>query len=309
MSKNKSHTKLIKKAARELGFSGCGISEAVYPKEAADFFEQWLAKGYHGEMKYMERNIDKRKDPHLLFKEAKSVVSVILNYYPATLQKDKQAPRIAKYAYGHDYHHVIKDKLFMLLDYIQREVTPVKGKVCVDTAPFMDIAWARRGGLGWVGRHSLLINPEYGSYILIGELILDIDLDYDKPMENGCGDCTRCIDACPTGAIVQPYILDARKCISYHSIEQRSEAPCKINFNNWVFGCDICQDVCPYNKNPKPHDIPEFNPKPEILNYTQTDWLQMDSTDFKRIFKGSAVERSGYEGFMRNIKRCPGGGQ
>ncbi len=302
------HTKLIKKAARELGFSGCGISEAVYPEEAAGFFEQWMAKGFHGEMKYMERNIDKRKDPRLLFKGAKSVVSVILNYYPRTLQKIKNAPRIAKYAYGLDYHVVIKDKLFKLLDYIHREVTPVKGKACVDTAPFMDIAWARRGGLGWVGKHSLLINPEYGSYILIGELILDIALEYDQPMKNACGDCTKCIDACPTGAIVKPYILDARKCISYHSIEQREVVPCKIDYNKWVFGCDICQDVCPYNKNPKPHDIPEFNPKPEIINYTETDWLQMDKPGFKRIFNGSAVKRAGYEGFMRNIIRISGRG-
>ncbi len=303
LNSEQSHTKLIKDKAKSLGFSGIGVSQASEIKKEAGHFDYWISKGYHGQMGYMERNLEKRKDPQLLFKGAQSIISVVLNYYPVKLQPQRaDVPQIAKYAYGKDYHNVVKGKLFLLLEFIQQNIKNVKGKVCVDTAPFFDKAWAQHGGLGWIGKNTLLITPEHGSYVVIGALIIDINLEYDTPMKPQCGDCRRCIDACPAGAIVEPYILDARKCISYLTIEHRKEVTVDTDLYNRVFGCDICQDVCPYNKMPKPHNVDDFLPKDEILKYKRSDWLEMGEKDFKRIFKDSPVERTGYKFFRDNLK-------
>jgi len=296
------HAALIKSTARELGFSFCGIARAEFLEEEAPRLEQWLKDGKHGTMGWMENNFDKRLDPRLLVPDARSVVSLLYNYFPTKQQDDPFAPKISKYAFGEDYHDVIRDKLKELLYRINETVGEVNGRVFVDSAPVMDKAWAAKAGLGWQGKHTNLINKGSGSFFFIAELIIDLELEPDSPVTDHCGTCTACIDACPTEAIVQPYLLDASKCISYLTIELRESIPeeFKGRMENWAFGCDICQDVCPWNRFSAPHQVPRFDAgrAPEL---TATEWREMTRETFDAVFAKSAVKRTKYEGLMRNV--------
>jgi len=298
------NTQLIKTEAKRLGFLSCGISKAQFLEEEAPRFEKWLTQEMHGEMKYMENHFDKRLDPTKLVQDSKSVVSLLLNYYPAQIQEDKSAPKISKYAYGTDYHFVIKDKLKSLLSFINEEIGEINGRAFVDSAPVLDKAWAAKSGLGWIGKNSNLLTQKVGSFYFIAELILDLELDYDQPITDHCGTCTACIDACPTEAIVEPYVVDGSKCISYFTIELKNEIPLSVKgqFENWMFGCDICQDVCPWNRFSKAHNEPLFNPNPELLSMSQTDWEEITEEVFQKIFKKSAVKRTKFSGLQRNIQ-------
>ncbi|PTN07303.1 tRNA epoxyqueuosine(34) reductase QueG [Mangrovibacterium marinum] len=295
----------IKRKALELGFLACGISAATYLTGEKDRLERWLAEGMNGEMEYMARNREKRLDPRLLHEGTKSVISVLLNYSPKEKQLDPQAPVLSKYAYGTDYHFVLKDKLKELLAFIHEAVAPCNARAFVDSAPVLDKAWAVRAGLGWIGKNTNLISVEHGSFFFIGELLIDLELEPDERMvSNHCGNCTRCIDACPTKAIVAPYVVDARRCISYQTIEQRGEIDesLKGQFNDRVFGCDICQDVCPWNLKAEPHDEAAFDPPPRLMELTRQEWQTMDEALFSRLFRKSAVKRTKYSGLMRNLK-------
>lgn len=256
----------------------------------------------HGQMSYMENYFDKRLDPRLLVDGAKSVVSLLLNYYPEETQ-NPESYKISKYAYGQDYHQVIKAKLKELLQSIQTEIGEVSGRAFVDSAPVLDKAWAAKSGLGWIGKNSNLITQKVGSFYFIAELILDLELEYDTPTTDHCGTCTACIDACPTQAIVQPFVVDGSKCISYFTIELKEQIPVefKNKFDDWAFGCDVCQDVCPWNRFSKPHQEPLFDPNPSILNYTNQDWNEITEDVFKKIFKNSPLKRTQFEGLQRNI--------
>ncbi len=295
----------IKAKALELGFLSCGISEADFLSDEKDALQKWLQQGMHGEMSYMERNQEMRLDPRLIFEGARSVISVLLNYYPKKEQQDAEAPVLSKYAYGKDYHFVLKEKLNLLLKYIQEEIAPCNGRPFVDSAPVLDKAWAAKAGLGWVGKHSNLISVEHGSFFFIGELIVDLPLEPDqKTVRDHCGTCTRCIDACPTQAIVAPGIVDARRCISYQTIELRGELDDKLKdqFKNRVFGCDICQDVCPWNLKSEPHQEPDFEPQPQLLELSRKEWMDMDHALFNELFRKSAVKRTKYNGLKRNLR-------
>ncbi len=295
----------IKAKALELGFLSCGISEADFLSDEKDALQKWLQQGMHGEMSYMERNQEMRLDPRLIFEGARSVISVLLNYYPKKEQQDAEAPVLSKYAYGKDYHFVLKEKLNLLLKYIQEEIAPCNGRPFVDSAPVLDKAWAAKAGLGWIGKHSNLISVEHGSFFFIGELIVDLPLEPDqKTVRDHCGTCTRCIDACPTQAIVAPGIVDARRCISYQTIELRGELDDKLKdqFKNRVFGCDICQDVCPWNLKSEPHQEPDFEPHPQLLELTRKEWMDMDYALFNELFRKSAVKRTKYDGLKRNLR-------
>lgn len=296
----------IKKKAHDLGLLDCAIVPAGFLEEEEVPFQNWIDEGMHGEMGYMARNIEKRLDPRLLYENAKTIIVVLQNYFPAETQKDKSAPILSKYAYGTDYHFVMKDKLKSLLNFIQTEITPCNGRPFVDSAPVLERAWAKRAGLGWVGKNSNLISVEHGSFFFIGELILDIELPYDEPklVRDHCGNCTRCIDACPTKAIVANGVVDARKCISYQTIELRGELDRNLSgqFENRVFGCDICQDVCPWNLKSEPHDEPGFEPKPELLALEAEEWHTMEKPLFNELFRKSAVKRTGFEGLKRNLR-------
>jgi epoxyqueuosine reductase len=296
------NTELIKTEAKRLGFLSCGIAKAEFLETEAPRLENWLNNNHHGEMRYMENHFDMRLNPTLLVEGAKSVVSLLLNYYPETIQ-NQDSFKISKYAYGEDYHFVIKNKLKELLHFIQTEIGDVGGRVFVDSAPVLDKAWAAKSGLGWIGKNSNLITQKVGSFYFIAELIIDLELDYDTPTTDHCGTCTACIDACPTEAIVQPYIVDGSKCISYFTIELKDNLPqeMKGKFADWAFGCDICQDVCPWNKFSKPHQEPLFQPKSELLNFSKKDWKELTEETFKVIFKNSAVKRTKFEGLKRNI--------
>ncbi|MEK6152041.1 tRNA epoxyqueuosine(34) reductase QueG [Flavobacteriaceae bacterium 3-367] len=296
------HTKLIKTEAKRLGFLSCGVSEANFLEEEAPRLEQWLQQGMHGEMGYMENHFDKRLDPRLLVDGAKSVVSLLLNYYPGQAQTE-DAYKISKYAYGQDYHHVIKSKLRALQEFISEEIGEVQGRAFVDSAPVLDKAWAAKSGLGWMGKHSNLLTQQVGSFYFIAELIIDLELEYDTPVTDHCGTCTACLDACPTQAIVEPYVVDGSKCISYFTIELKDEIPntMKGSFDDWMFGCDVCQDVCPWNRFSKPHNEPLFNPQPELLSMTKADWEEITEEVFKKVFQKSAVKRTKYQGLKRNI--------
>jgi epoxyqueuosine reductase len=297
------YSQLIKAEAKRLGFLDCGISKAGFLEEEAPRLEEWLNRSYHGEMKWMENHFDKRLDPRKLVDDAKSVISVILNYYPEETQHNPDAPKIAKYAYGEDYHFVIKRKLKALAEFIQEEIGEVNGRAFTDSAPVMDRAWAERAGLGWTGKHTLLLTKNTGSFYLIGELIVDLELEPDQPVASHCGSCTRCIDACPTDAILEPNLMDATKCISYLTIELKDQIPNDFagQMEGWAFGCDICQDVCPWSRFSKPTNVEEFAPHPDMLNMTQKDWEEITEDVFKKIFKKSAVKRAKYEGLKRNI--------
>lgn len=296
---------MIKDEAKRLGFVFCGIAKAEFLEEEAPRLEKWLKGQMHGEMAYMENHFDKRLDPRLLVDDAKSVISLGFNYYTADLQKDKSAPKISRYAYGMDYHSVIKDKLRELLAYIQTEVGEVGGRAFVDSAPVLDRAWARKSGLGWIGKNSNLISKEQGSFFFLCELIVDLPLAYDiVPTKDYCGTCTRCIDACPTEAIVSPQVVDGSKCISYLTIELKNEIPTEFagKMDNWMFGCDVCQDVCPWNRFSEPHQEDAFNPHPELLQIEKREWEEITEETFQRIFKKSAVKRAKFAGLTRNIK-------
>ena len=297
------NTDLIKSHAKELGFLSCGISQAGFLEEEAPRLEAWLNNNYQGKMAYMANHFDKRLDPRLLVPGAKSVVSLLLNYHTDKIQEDPNAPKIASYAYGVDYHHVIKDKLKVLLTFIREEIGEVGGRVFVDSAPVMDKAWAAKSGLGWIGKNTNLITQKVGSFYFIAELIIDLELEYDTPTTDHCGTCTACIDACPTDAFVAPYQLDATKCISYLTIELRDEIPSEFHkkLDDWAFGCDVCQQVCPWNRFSKQHEEPLFDPQPELLSMTKKDWHEMTREVFEVIFKNSAVKRTKFDRFKKNI--------
>jgi epoxyqueuosine reductase len=294
----------IKNEALRLGFSACGFSKAEFLPQDAKRLKDWLNNGYHGSMQYMENHFEKRTDPAKLIEGAKSVISLLLNYYTDERQEDPEAPVISKYAYGTDYHFVMKDKMKSLYQFIRENIGPAEGRVFVDSAPVLDRTWAVRAGLGWIGKHSNLINRDLGSFVFIGELVLDLELDYNQvPESDFCGGCTICIDACPTDAILPGRTIDSNRCISYLTIENRDQIPEKFrgNFENRAFGCDTCQDVCPWNRKAQPHQIEEFQPKPRLLEMKKTDWQQLDQPAFNQLFKSSAVKRTGYTGLIRNI--------
>ena len=298
-------TQKIKNKAYDLGFSFVGISKAEFLEKEARQLESWLKSNFHGKMTYMENYFDKRTDPRLLVEGAKSVVTVLQNYYTEEKQLNNQAPKISKYALGKDYHLVIRSKLNQLYDFIQEEVGEVAARGFVDSAPVLDKAWAEKSGLGWIGKHTNLINKEQGSYFFIGELIIDLDLDFDGPIKDYCGTCTKCIDACPTEAIIQPYLVDGSKCISYLTIELKDEIiPKEFNgkMDNWMFGCDVCQEVCPWNRFSIQHSENGFNSNPNVLNMKKNEWDELSEDLFNELFKKTAVKRTKFKGLKRNIK-------
>jgi len=303
LNNKETYTKLIKTEAERLGFLSCGISKAEFLEEEAPRLETWLNQNMNGEMGYMENYFDKRLDPTKLVPGSKSVISLLLNYYPSE-EQNENSYKISKYAYGRDYHFVIKDKLKQLLNHIQEEIGDVHGRAFVDSAPVLDKAWAAKSGLGWIGKHSNLLTKQTGSFYFIAELIVDLDLDYDTPVTDHCGSCTACIDACPTQAIVDPYVVDGSKCISYLTIELKNEIPTEFSnrMDDWMFGCDICQDVCPWNRFSKPHNEPLFNPHPELLSNSKKEWEEITKEVFNEIFRKSAAKRTKYEGLKRNIQ-------
>ncbi len=303
MIDNKSkYTQFIKSEAKRLGFLSCGISKAGFLEQEAPRLEAWLNKNQHGQMAYMENHFDKRLDPTLLVEGAKSVISLLLNYYPSETQPDKTY-KISKYAYGQDYHFVIKARLKELLFSIQNEIGEVSGRAFVDSAPVLDKAWAAKSGLGWIGKNANLLSKSTGSFYFIAELVVDLDLEYDHAATDHCGSCTACIDACPTQAIVAPYVVDGSKCISYFTIELKENIPSEMKgtFDNWAFGCDTCQDVCPWNRFSKPHNEPLFNPNSDLLSMSKKDWEEITEETFRAVFKNSAVKRTKFEGLKRNI--------
>ncbi|WP_394355049.1 tRNA epoxyqueuosine(34) reductase QueG [Maribacter aquimaris] len=294
---------MIKTEAERLGFLSCGISKAAFLEEEAPRLEKWLNQNMHGEMQYMENHFDKRLDPTKLVEGSKSVISLLLNYYPEDKQKEGTY-KVSKYAYGQDYHHIIKSKLRQLQEFITAEIGEVNGRAFVDSAPVLDKAWAAKSGLGWIGKHSNLLTQQVGSFYFIAELIVDLELDYDHPVTDHCGSCTACIDACPTQAIVEPSVVDGSKCISYFTIELKNEIPAQFHgqFDDWMFGCDVCQDVCPWNRFSKSHNEPLFNPHPDLLSNDKKDWEEITQEVFNTIFKKSAVKRTKFSGLKRNIR-------
>ncbi|MEP4596399.1 MAG: tRNA epoxyqueuosine(34) reductase QueG, partial [Cyclobacteriaceae bacterium] len=280
---------LIKSIATDLGFSFCGISKAGFLQDEAPKVEEWLKRGYQGKMGYLENHFEKRLDPTNLVPGAKSVVSLVYNYYPKKDQSGEGNPKIAKYAYGQDYHLVIKDKLKTFMNRITEEIGEVDGRVFVDSAPVHERAWAAKSGIGWIGKNSLLLNRQMGSFFFLAELIIDLELEPDGPMQDYCGTCTACQDACPTDAIPQPYVVDGSRCISYLTIELKDEIPSefKDKMEGWAFGCDICQDVCPWNRFSKPHNEPAFQPQGWEA-FSKQDWQEMTREVFQKVFKKSA---------------------
>ena len=298
------NTQKIKNEAYRLGFSYVGISNADFLEEEATKLEQWLRNNRHGKMSYMERNFDKRLDPRLLVDGAKTVISFLLNYFPESDSPSKGEAKISRYAYGKDYHIVIKDKLSALLDFITSEIGEVAGRAFTDSAPVLEKAWASRSGLGWIGKNSNLIHPRAGSYFFVGELILDLELEPDAPIKDYCGTCTRCIDACPTDAIIAPKQIDASKCISYFTIELKDSIPqsMKGKFDDWIFGCDVCQEVCPWNRFSIPTSEKNFTPNEEFLGMSKNDWIEITDEVFNSVFKDSPIKRTGIQGMKRNVK-------
>ncbi|MCW2117872.1 epoxyqueuosine reductase [Flavobacterium sp. 7A] len=285
-----------------LGFLSCGISKSIFLEDEAPRLEDWLNNNHNGKMSYMENHFDKRLDTTKLVEGSKSVISLLLNYYPEKVQV-ANTYKISKYAYGTDYHLVIKDKLNELLFSIQSEIGDVAGRAFVDSAPVLDRAWAAKSGLGWIGKNSNLITQKVGSFYFIAELIIDLELDYDHAVTDHCGSCTACLDACPTQAIASPYVVDGSKCISYFTIELKENIPLEMkgHFDEWAFGCDICQDVCPWNRFSKPHNEPLFNAKPEMLSMSKKDWEDITEETFQVIFKGSPLKRTKFSGLSRNL--------
>jgi len=298
-------TDLIKKTAASLGFDYCGIAKAVQLDEDARRLENWLQQGMHGTMQYMENYFDLRIDPTRLVPGAKSVITLLQNYYPSQHQQTG-TPGISKYAYGNDYHEVIKKKLNELINLIKENIGEINGRGFVDSAPVLERTWAQRSGLGWVGKNGNLINKQSGSFYFIATLIIDLELEYDDPYaKDFCGTCTKCIDACPTEAILPGKVVDGSKCISYFTIELKEmmiPEEMKGKFDNWMFGCDTCQDVCPWNRFSRPNSEPDFSAIPEILNLTSKEWERMTAENFKKIFNDSPLRRTKFEGIQRNLK-------
>ena len=303
MNLKKNYSDFIKNKSIELGFISCGISKSAFLENEIGRFESWLKNNYHGQMSYMERNFDKRMDTRKLVDGSKSVISLLFNYYPSK-EINNNSFKISKYAYGKDYHFIIKDKLKTLLSSMRNEIGEIDGRVFVDSAPIMEKAWAKKSGLGWIGKNTNLISKKTGSFFFIAEIIVDLELEYDNEVTDHCGSCTACLDACPTDALYEPYKIDASKCISYFTIELKEQFPndLKKDFNDWIFGCDICQDVCPWNKFSRPNEEPLLNPLKEINQYSKKDWLELTDEVFKVVFKGSPIERTKFNGLKRNIQ-------
>ncbi|MEO9258271.1 MAG: tRNA epoxyqueuosine(34) reductase QueG [Crocinitomicaceae bacterium] len=298
------HTQLVKNKAQELGFFFCGISKATFLEDEAPRLENYLKNQYNGKMAYLENHFDKRLDPRLLVEGAKSVVSLGFNYFPEKELPSESGIKISKYAYGEDYHFIIKDKLFEFMNYLQEEIGEVNGRVFVDSAPVLDKAWAKRAGMGWVGKHTLLISKEHGSFFFIAELILDLELNTDGPVPDYCGTCTKCIDECPTDAIVAPYVVDGSKCISYLTIELKDELlpnEFKGKMENWAFGCDICQDVCPWNRFSKKHTEPRLQVSEKVEELFLAERIELTEEIFNEIFRKSALKRTKFKGLQRNL--------
>lgn len=296
----------IKAEALRLGFNACGISKSEQLDDEARRLEHWLNKGRHGTMAWMERNFEKRINPSKLVEGAKSVISVLHNYYqPVTHLNEEGSAKISRYAWGDDYHDVMKERLFKLYNWIEEQVGEISGRAFVDSAPVLDRAWAKKSGLGWVGKHSNLINRSLGSYFFIGELIIDVPLATDGPVKDYCGSCTRCIDACPTDAIYEPYVVDSNRCISYLTIEHRAddiEAGLQAQMGNWIFGCDVCQDVCPWNKFKKNTQEERYLVRDGMVETRLEEWLEIDLEAFRRQFRKNPVKRTKFEGFKRNVR-------
>lgn len=303
MHKKTLHTQMIKKEAERLGFLSCGIAQADFLESEAPRLEKWLSKNMHGQMLYMENYFDKRLDPRLLVDGAKTVISLLMNYYPSHFQVD-DSYKLSKYAYGRDYHGVIKKRMSELTAFIRENIGEINSEIFIDSAPVLDKAWAVKSGLGWMGKNSNLITKKTGSFFFIAEIICDLDLDYDTITTDHCGSCTACIDACPTQAIEQPYVVNGSKCISYFTIELQSQIPneMKGKFDDWMYGCDVCQDVCPWNRFSKPHNEPLFEPRANLLELTKDDWNALNKETFNKVFKKSAVKRIKFEGLVKNIE-------
>lgn len=299
----KSKSNQIKLLAKELGFNACGISKAEFMEPEAKKLEKWLNQNMHGEMGYMANHFDKRTDPTKLFEGCKSVISLVLNYFPEKVQPIG-IPKISRYAYGRDYHKVIKSKCKLFLNQMKNKFGDIAGRAFVDSAPVMDKAWAQRSGLGWIGKHTNLINREIGSYFFIAEILTDLELEPDSPIKDYCGSCTKCIDACPTDAIESAYVVNGSKCISYFTIELKSSIPDEVKgkFENWAFGCDICQEVCPWNRFSKPTNEKDFAYRKDSMEINEKEWLEITDEIFNKKFSGSPIKRTGIEGMRRNIK-------
>ena len=297
---------IVKSIASELGFSFCGISKSRFLKEEEPRLINWLKQGYNGKMAYMENHFDKRLDPSKLVDGTKSVISLLFNYFPQNDQLSKGNYKISKYAYGKDYHDVIRKKLKEFLSKMQEQIgESVSGRGFTDSAPILERAWAKQSGIGWVGKNGNLINKGHGSFFFLAELLVDIELLEDQPYQKDyCGSCTACIDACPTGAIVDNTVIDSNKCISYLTIELREAIPSefKDSMDSWMYGCDVCQDVCPWNRFSKPHSEPQFEPNDSLKDMKDSDWEDLSEELFRDLFKGSAVKRTKFSGLIRNIK-------
>lgn len=303
MSSPDSISRFVKSVSHSLGFDYCGISKAGFLEEEASRLDKWLQKDMHGEMAYMANHFDKRLDPTLLVEGARSVITLMYNYFPEEPLPTENNYQIARYAYGKDYHFIIKDKLKDFLEQLRAKYGQIEGRVFVDSAPVMERAWAVKSGAGWVGKNSLLLNKHMGSYFFLAEMIIDLEMEYDGPVKDYCGTCTRCIDACPTQAIVEPYVVDGSKCISYFTIELKDNIPDEFQstYKDWIFGCDICQEVCPWNRFSRPHKEPEFNPNEKLKDFRNRDWEELTEEVFNRIFKNSPLKRTKYKGIQRNI--------
>jgi epoxyqueuosine reductase len=297
-------SEMIRHEAKKIGFDACGIARAGYLKEESAHLKSWLHNNMHGSMKYMENYFDRRVDPARLVKGAKSVIVVLLNYYTNKTQKDRGAPVISKYAYGKDYHLILKEKLYRLFDFLKSKMKNAGGRIFVDSAPVLERVWAAKAGLGWIGKNANLISPEHGSFVFIGVLITDIELHYGNRIKELCGECEKCISACPTRAIINPKVIDARKCISYLTVEHKDAIPEKFrdNFSNNVFGCDICQSVCPWNINARNHKTSDMEPLPELLEMSKKEWYNLSEQTFRELFGNTVVERTGFSGLKRNIE-------
>lgn len=302
-SQKSQHSRIVKEEAQRLGFDACGISKAEFLEEEAPRLEQWLTGNRHGKMGYMANHFEKRLDPRRLVDGARSVISLMYNYYPSCSQPE-DAPKLSRYAYGRDYHFVIRDKMHELAEVLKTRIGEIQGRAFVDSAPVLERAWAAKSGLGWIGKNTNIITKGKGSYFFLAELITDLDLEPDAAVTDYCGTCTRCLDACPTDAIIKPYVVDGSRCISYFTIELREEIPEQVQgkFDNWVFGCDICQEVCPWNRFSKPHREPLFEPEPGLMEMDEKEWTEITDEVFQKVFNASAVKRTGFKGLKRNLE-------